>query len=76
MLADAKGVMKMDIPVRPIVEGDVVRLKDPSRYIVSFAKKTENRDAVVLWVGPLASGMFKSPAKVRFLQRNGRGKEF
>lgn len=62
--------------VRPLVEGDIVRLKDPSRYIVSFAKKAADRDALVLWVGPRAHGMFKDHAKVRFLKRNGRGKEF
>ncbi len=62
--------------VRPLVEGDIVRLKDPSRYIVSFAKMAADRDAVVLWVGPRAHGMFHDSAKVRFLARNGRGKEF
>ena len=62
--------------VRPLAEGDVVRLKDPSRYIVSFATKAADRDAVVLWVGPRANGMFEGRAKVRFLKRNGRGKEF
>ena len=62
--------------VRPLVEGDVVRLKDPSRYIVSFAKMAANRDAVVLWVGPRAHGIFRDHVKVRFLKRNGRGKEF
>ena len=63
-------------PVRPLVEGDVVRLKDPSRYLVSFAKMAADRDAVVLWVGPRAHDMFRDHAKVRFLKRNGRGKEF
>lgn len=62
--------------VRPLVEGDIVRLKDPSRYLVSFAKMAADRDAVVLWVGPRAHGMFSDKAKVRFLKRNGRGKEF
>ena len=62
--------------VRPLAEGDVVRLKDTSRYIVSFATKAADRHAVVLWVGPRANGMFKGRAKVRFLKRNGRGKEF
>ena len=67
---------QVDCRVRPLVEGDVVRLKDPSRFIVSFAKKAADRDAVVLWVGPRAHGMFEKHAKVRFLKRNGRGKEF
>jgi hypothetical protein len=62
--------------VRPLIAGDIVRLKDPSRFIVSFAKKATDRDAVVLWVGPLAYGMLEKYAKVRFLKRNGRGKEF
>jgi hypothetical protein len=63
-------------PARPLVEGDIVRLRDPSRYIVSFAKMAADRDAVVLWVGPRAHDMFRDHAKVRFLKRNGRGKEF
>ena len=54
----------------------MVRLKDPSRYLVSFAKMAADRDAVVLWVGPRAHDMFRDHAKVRFLKRNGRGKEF
>lgn len=61
---------------RELIEGDIVRLKDPSRYVASFAKKAADRDAVVLWVGPRQHGMFKDKAKVRFLKRNGRGKEF
>lgn len=56
--------------------GDIVRVADPSRYIVSFAKKIENRDARVLWVGPTPSGMYRGYAGVMFLKRNGRGKEF
>lgn len=76
MTTEAAGVAPLERRVRPLVEGDIVRLKDPSRYIVSFAKKAADRDAVVLWVGPRAHGMFRDYAKVRFLKRNGRGKEF
>jgi hypothetical protein len=69
-------VVKITDAERAPVAGDTVRLKDPSRYLVSFAKKVADRDAVVLWVGPLKHDMFKGQAKVRFLKRNGRGKEF
>lgn len=65
--------MSTESPIKP---GDIVRVADPSRYIVSFAKKIEGRDAQVLWVGPTKTGMFKGYAGVRFLKRNGRGKEF
>ncbi len=65
-----------DIPVMQIVEGDIVRVKDPNHYIRSFAAKIKDRDALVLWVGPTPNGMFKRRVKVRFLKRNGRGKEF
>ena len=66
----------LDISVVPVTAGEIVRVKDPARYIVSFAQKIKDRDALVLWVGPTANGMFKGRAKVRFLKRNGRGKEF
>jgi len=66
----------LDAPVRPLTAGDIVRLKDPSAYIVSFAKKAANRDAEVLWVGPTALNMFHGQACVKFLKRNGRGHEF
>lgn len=69
-------VGQLELRVRPLVEGDLVRLKDPSRYLVSFAKMATDRDAVVLWVGPRAHDMFYDYAKVRFLKRNGRGKDF
>lgn len=59
-----------------LVVGDVVRVKSPERYIVSFAKRIRDRDALVVWVGPNSHGMFLGRAKVRFLKRNGRGKEF
>lgn len=59
-----------------IKAGDVVRIKDPSRYIVEFAKKIRDRDAIVLWVGPTDKGMFQNRTKVEFQQRNGRGKKF
>jgi hypothetical protein len=60
----------------PLVPGDVVRVKKPDVFLVAFAAKIANRDAVVQWVGPTANGMFKGRAKVKFLKRNGRGKEF
>lgn len=57
-------------------DGDVVRVRDPNDYLAAFAKKVTDRDAVVEWVGPDAHGQFKGRAKVKFLKRNGRGKEF
>lgn len=65
-----------DGSVRPLTAGDIVRLKNPDNYIVSFAKKAADRDAEVLWVGPTALNMFHGQACVKFLKRNGRGKEF
>lgn len=63
-------------PESGLKPGDIVRLRDPERFIVSFATKARDRDAEVLWVGPTPNGMFKGRTKVRFLKRNGRGKEF
>ena len=60
----------------PLVEGDVVRVLDPAKYISSFSKRVAGRDAVVLWVGPTKLNMFHGQACVKFLKRNGRGKEF
>lgn len=61
------------VDIRP---GDVVRVKDPSRFLVSFAQKIRDRDAEVLWVGPTAGGMNIGRACIQFQKRNGRGKEF
>lgn len=54
--------------------GDLVFVTDPESFI--GAKKLANRQAVVEWVGPDHIGQFKGRMKVRFLKRNGRGKEF
>ncbi len=59
-----------------ISTGDIVRVKNADQYVVAFANKVRDRDAVVLWVGPNIHGMFKDSAKVIFLKRNGHGKEF
>ncbi len=56
--------------------GDVVRVRNPEHFVVEFARKVKDRDASVVWVGPTPTGMFKGQARVRFLKRNGRGKEF
>lgn len=56
--------------------GDVVRVRDPENFIVSFAAKIRDRDGVVEWVGPDAHGGYRGYATVRFGKRNGRGKEF
>lgn len=61
---------------KPLKAGDIVRVKNPDYYTVDFAKRIIDRDAVVLWVGPIRNGMFANKARVRFLKRNGRGKEF
>ena len=55
--------------------GDIVRVKDASRFITEFAKKIANRDATVIYVGS-AHGALSVRARVRFHKRNGRGKEF
>jgi len=56
--------------------GDIVRVSRPDRYTVTFANKVKDRDAVVLEVGPNHLKMFAGKARLRFLKRNGRGKEF
>jgi hypothetical protein len=56
--------------------GDIVQVFRPEMFISSFGKKVADRDAVVLWIGPDKHGQFKGSVKVRFLKRNGRGKEF
>ena len=35
-----------------------------------------DRDVVVLWFGPTKLNMFDGQACLKFLKRNGRGKEF
>ena len=59
-----------------LIEGDVLRLFDPAKYILSFSNRVEDSDAFVLWVGPTELNMLHGQACVTFLQRNGRGKEF
>lgn len=49
--------------------GMVVRVKDPEVYTREFAKKIADRDAVVEKIGSRS-------VLVKFLKRNGRGKEF
>lgn len=57
--------------------GDIVRVKDPDHYIVSFGSKVRDRDAIVLRVGPIPPyDMFKGQVQVEFQLRNGRGKKF
>ena len=55
--------------------GDVVRVKEPSRYIAAFGSKVKDRDAVVLrkWSG---HGGDINQYRVEFQKRNGRGKKF
>ena len=54
----------------------MVRVLDPTKYISSFSKRVAGRDAVVLWAGPTKLNMFHGQACVKFMKRNGRGKEF
>ena len=68
LLLDSQGI--------PLIEGDVLRVLDPAKYIQSFSKRMESRDAVVLWVGPTKLNIVHCQACVKFLKRNGRGKEF
>lgn len=56
--------------------GDIVRITNPEFYKVAFANKIKDRDGVVEWIGPDIHGQFKGQAWIRFLKRNGRGKEF
>jgi len=55
--------------------GEVVRVKKWNQYIVSLARKIADRDAIVVrvWESKVHSRL---RATVRFLKRNGRGKEF
>ena len=55
--------------------GEVVRVKQWNQYIVSLARKIADRDAIVVrvWESTVHSRL---RATVRFLKRNGRGKEF
>jgi hypothetical protein len=69
-------VQLIDATEANLKEGMTVRVKDPNSFISEVAKKIADRDGVVLWVGPTPQNMHKGSAKVRFLKRNGRGKEF
>lgn len=53
---------------------DTVRVKDPTRFISSFAAKIKDRDAIVIRMGGLSGR--PSLVKVEFQKRNGRGKVF
>jgi hypothetical protein len=55
---------------------DIVQIVNPDLFISAFARRVKDRDGVIEWVGPDRHGQFKDRAKVRFLKRNGRGKEF
>ena len=68
LLLDSQGI--------PLIEGDLLRVLDPAKYIQSFSKRMEGSDAVVLWVGPTKLNIFHCQACVKFLKRNGRSKEF
>jgi len=56
--------------------GETVRVRQWNRYVASFAKKVAERDAVVVQCWKAAIGCSIPIARVRFLKRNGRGKEF
>mgnify|MGYP006186909445 FL=1 len=64
--------------------GQAVKVKEPEQYNSSFAKKIKDRVGVVRAVymrptDPVARQYYCGPhnkAKVQFLKRNGRGKEF
>lgn len=56
--------------------GDIVRVIDPDQFLQPLCAKLTNREGVVEWVGPDAHGQFEGQMWVRFLKRNGRGKEF
>lgn len=53
--------------------GDTVRVRDPKGFIASFGKRIADRDAEVVALG---EGWRSGCVKVRFLKRNGRGREF
>lgn len=56
-------------------QGDLVRVQNPDRFITSLASRIRDRDAVVMSsFTPLGSK--RERIRVRFLKRNGRGKEF
>jgi hypothetical protein len=56
--------------------GATVRVNNPDDYLSAFAKKITDRDGVVEEVGAGKHSSRIGYAKVRFLKRNGRGKEF
>ena len=74
MKAVARGLL-LESQGIPLIEGDVVRVLEPAKYIRSPSKRVEGRDAVVLWVGSTKLKMFYK-LSVKFLKRNGRSKEF
>ena len=75
MTAVASGLL-LESQGITLIEGYVVRMVDPTKYISSFSKSVAGRDTVVLWVGSTKLNMFHGQACVKFLKRNGRGKEF
>ncbi len=56
-------------------EGDIVRVRDSNKYFVSFGRKVADRDAVVVRCFEVPVRGVKM-VRLRFLKRNGRGKEF
>lgn len=57
-------------------EGDIVTVVDVECFVSDIKKKLTNREGIILWVGNEEDRQFKRKAKVKFLKRNGRGKEF
>lgn len=55
--------------------GDIVRVMRPDQYNVTFARKVRDRDAVIERIFTPQGGT-TTRVRVRFLKRNGRGKEF
>lgn len=56
--------------------GDTVRVKDPDLFNVAFGSKIRDRDGIVEHVFTPPRWSSNTRATVRFLKRNGRGKEF
>ena len=56
--------------------GDTVRVKDPDGFNVAFGSKVRDRDGIVEAVYTPPGYGSQVRARVRFLKRNGRGKEF
>lgn len=56
---------------------NTVRVKDASAFTLRVALKVKDRDGVVEWVGTDDTGRRDGyECRVRFLPRNGRGKQF